>query len=175
MPRYRDGWKPRKNCKVCQTIKADEKLYVRIMESSQYLRGGESLTDIAEAYKDSFSYQGLYNHCKKHQAPNADQLSVRRMAQLQKENDKELYKRAVKTSAARQELIDQMYSKLENGDFDDKMTLKDFLTALRDADNAEAKKKDQDIDIMKMMMPSRSGDAVREVIEEEFDPWNEQS
>ena len=176
MPKYRDGWKPHKSCKVCKTIKIDEPLYTRIMESSQYMRGGEPLTTIAEDYKDFFTYQGLFNHCKKHQAPNGDQLAVRRMAQVQKEHDKQLYQRAVKTLDARQELIDRMFSKLEDGEFDDQMTVKDFLTAMRDSDNAAAKKKDQDIDILKAIMPSRSGEVIRgEVIEEEFDPWDEQS
>jgi hypothetical protein len=67
-----------------------------------------------------------------------------------------------------------LYEKLENGEFDDQMTVKDLLTALRDSDNIEAKKKDQDIDILKMMMPYRSGEA--NIVEgefEEFNPWEQ--
>lgn len=68
--------------------------------------------------------------------------------------------------------MERLADKLENGEFDDKMTVKDLLATLRDADNAAAKKTDQQIDIMKAMMESRSGEIVAaEVIDEEFDPW----
>ena len=44
---------------------------------------------------------------------------------------------------------------------------------MRDADNAAAKKTDQQIDIMKAMMESRSGELViGDAIDEEFSPWS---
>lgn len=172
MSRYRDGWKPKKNCKVCQTIRQDEKLYSRIMESSQYMKGGESLTSISEEYAAFFSYQSLFNHVKKHQALSGDQLVVRRVAQLQKKHDGEMYKKIVKAADAQQTLLEKLNDKLESGDFDDKMTVKDLIAITRDINNADAKKKDQAMDIMKMMAPHRSGEVI-DMTESEFDPWKE--
>ena len=166
------GWKPHKLCKVCAVVKEDEDLFKRIAHSKQFERGGESLTDIQEEYKDKFSYQSLYVHVKKHQAPTADMLASRRLAKVQEQVMVDQYKRAVNSKDARQDLLDKLFNKLESGDFDDSMTVKDLITVLRDTDNAEAKKKDQEIDIMKMMMPYRSGDVIQGEYEE-YDPWQE--
>lgn len=167
------NWKPHKLCKVCNLIKeGDEKLFKRIMHCKQFENGGEPLTEIAREYEGKFTYQSLFLHCKKHQAPTADDLAGRRMQRVKEKVMVDQYKEAVTTRDKRNALVDKLYDKLESGDFDDQMTVKDLLTALRDADNVEAKKKDQDLDILKMMMPYRSGEA--DVIEgefEEFDPW----
>jgi septum formation inhibitor MinC len=166
------GWNPHKLCKVCNVCKVDESLFKRIALSRQFVNRGETLTDIHEDYKDKFSYQSLYSHVKKHQAPTADILSSRRLAKVQEQVMVDQFKRSVQTKDARQDLLDKLFNKLESGDFDDKMSVKDLLSVLRDTDNAEAKKKDQEIDIMKMMMPYRSGDVVQGEYEE-YNPWEE--
>jgi len=166
------GWKPNKLCKVCALLKDDEVLFKRIAQSKQYQPGGESLTDIQDDYKDKFSYQSLYTHARKHQAPTAEMLTSRRLAKVQEQVMVDQYRRAVNSKDARQDLLDKLFNKLESGDFDDSMTVKDLITVLRDTDNAEAKKKDQEIDIMRMMMPYRSGDVVQGEYEE-YDPWQE--
>lgn len=166
------GWKPHKLCKVCNLCKEDEKLFKRIAESKQFVNGGETLTEIQEDYKDKFSYQSLYIHVKKHQAPTADILASRRLAKVQEQVMVDQYKRSVQAKDARQDLLDKLFTKLESGEFDDKMSVRDLIVVLRDTDNAEAKKKDQEIDIMKMMMPYRSGDVIQGEYEE-YDPWEE--
>jgi hypothetical protein len=90
-----------------------------------------------------------------------------------KKVDQLAYRQERKTGDVRQNLMERLADKLENGEFDDKMTVKDLLATLRDADNAAAKKTDQQIDIMKAMMESRSGELViGDAIDEEFSPWS---
>jgi len=117
-------------------------------------------------------YQSLYNHARKHQAPNSDKLVERRMNAIAAKADQLAYREERKVSNVRQDLLDRLAEKLENGEFDQTMKVSDLLATMRDADNAAAKKTDQQIDIMKAMMESRSGEIVAaEVIDEEFDPW----
>jgi hypothetical protein len=169
------AFKPDKRCKVCKLIKAgDEKLFTRIAFSRQFARNGEPLTDIVADYPGELLYQSLYNHARKHQAPNSDKLVERRMNAIAAKADQLAYREVKKTGDVRQNLLERLAEKLENGEFDGKMTVKDLLATLRDADNAAAKKTDQQIDIMKAMMESRSGEiAGLDVIDEEFDPWNQ--
>lgn len=163
-----------KKCKVCKLIMAgDEKLAERIFFSSQFHRHGEPLTHILEDYTTELKYQSLYNHARKHQAPNSDKLVERRMNAIAAKADQLAYRQERKTGDVRQNLMERLADKLENGEFDDKMTVKDLLATLRDADNAAAKKTDQQIDIMKAMMESRSGELViGDAIDEEFSPWS---
>jgi len=162
-----------KKCKVCKLIMAgDEKLAERIFFSSQFHRHGEPLTHILEDYTTELKYQSLYNHARKHQAPNSDKLVERRMNAIAAKADQLAYREERKVSNVRQDLLDRLAEKLENGEFDQTMKVSDLLATMRDADNAAAKKTDQQIDIMKAMMESRSGEIVAaEVIDEEFDPW----
>lgn len=168
------AFKPDKRCKVCKLIKGgDEKLFTRIAFSKQFDRKGEPLTDIVADYPGEMKYQSLYNHAKKHQAPNSDKLVERRMNAIAAKADQLAYREVKKTGDVRQNLLERLAEKLENGEFDDKMTVKDLLATLRDADNAAAKKTDQQIDIMKAMMESRSGELViGDAIDEEFSPWS---
>lgn len=170
------NWKPEPRCKVCQKCKTDEKLFRRIMGSKQFVKDGETLQHIWEDYQQDFLYLSLYRHAKTHQAPTAEDLAVRRLTKFKQDAQVEEFKKVVGTQEARQTVQDRLYEKLLNGDFDEKMTVKDLIAVLRDSDNAEAKKKDQEIDILKMMMPHRSGELDGEIIEgeyEEFDPWDE--
>lgn len=168
------AFKPDKKCKVCKLILAgDEKLFERIAFSAQFHRKGEPLTHILEDYTTDLKYQSLYNHARKHQAPNSDKLIERRMNEKIQKADQLAYRQERKTGDVRQNLMERLADKLENGEFDDKMTVKDLLATLRDADNAAAKKTDQQIDIMKAMMESRSGELViGDAIDEEFSPWS---
>lgn len=179
MPNTHPNWKPERRCNVCKKCMTDEKLFRRIMESKQFVKGGETLQAIWEDYKDDFLYLSLYRHAKMHQAPTAGDLAVRRATKLKQEAQVRHFEEAVSTGQARQAAINRLFEKLQNGDFDEDMSVKDLLTALRDSDNAAAKAKDQEIDILKMMMPHRSGEVVEtgEVIDgeyEEFDPWEKE-
>lgn len=166
-----------KKCKVCKLIMAgDEKLAERIFFCSQFNRKGEPLTHILEDYSTELKYQSLYNHARKHQAPNTDKLIERRITERQKKSDQLAYREERKVGDVRQNLLERLAEKLENGDFDQNMSVRDLLATMRDADNAAAKKTDQQIDIMKAMMESRSGELITaEVIDEEFDPWKQNS
>ena len=173
MPKYRDGWKPNPQCKTCRLIKnGDERLYERIMQCKEFMKGGESISAIHRDYDDQMQYLAMYNHIKKHQAPSAQQLVVRRVDQLQKKQAGIEVKKLITATESRQTLLDKLNDKLEQGQFDDKMTVKDLIAVLRDTDSAQAKKKDQAIDVMKMMMPHRSGEFIDQA-DEEFDPWKE--
>lgn len=175
MPRYRDGFKPDKRCKTCKLILAgDEKLFNRIAMSRQFTSDGESLSAIQRDYEGKITYLSIHGHAKKHQAPNSEKLMQRRMSAIQAKRDQLQYREIKKTADVRQSLLEKLAEKMDSGDFDDKMTVRDLIAVLRDADNAEAKKKDQAIDIMKMMMPSRSGEFVEGDVVEEFDPWKQQ-
>ena len=161
-----------KKCKVCKLIMAgDEKLAERIFFSSQFHRHGEPLTHILEDYTTELKYQSLYNHARKHQAPNTDKLIERRITEKVKKADQLAYREEKKVADVRQTLLEKLAQKLEDGDFDQNMSVRDLLATMRDADNAAAKKTDQQIDIMKAMMESRSGEIVTAEVVEEFDPW----
>ena len=177
MPKYREGWMPHKLCKVCQTIKdGDESLFKRVAESRQYAKGGESLKSIMRDYVGQFGYQSLYGHARKHQAPTAGDLIVTRVNVAQAKRDGEAYRSIVKSTDARQNIIEILHSILSDPDqfrrMDPEKQVALLLRALKDSDDTSAKRKDQEIDILKMMMPHRSGEVVEAVpVKPEYDPW----
>lgn len=172
-------FKPHKNCNICKVIlKGDEKLARRIMSSKKWVLGGESLGAIAKDYEGKFSYQSLCAHAKKHQAPTEEDLIKSRVNRKQAEIVTQRFQKQVRSVDVRQDLMDRLAQKLESGDFDDSMTVKDLIKVLKDTDDVAAKKKDQDLDILKMMLPYQSGEI--ETLNpstmqrfEAFDPWAE--
>jgi hypothetical protein len=166
--------KPKKNCKWCQHLKEHPNLVKRIYKSAHYVKGGEPLKNIARDQK--MQYPALINHCKYHQGLTDDEMAAAKLERLARRTSNAIINRNIKTVDARQQAIDMMFQKLMSGDFDDKMTIKDFLTALKHADDTAAKRTDTAIDVMRMMHGVRSGEVStpRTTPPREFNPWDEE-
>lgn len=83
------SFKPKTGCHVCERVKAgDKKLFDRINLSKAFVPGGEALTAIAKDI--SISYESVYNHTQKHQAPSKAKLAKQIKAKETKEALKEI-------------------------------------------------------------------------------------
>lgn len=166
------AFQPVKTCKVCKAVKADKKLFKRIYASKFYVKGGESLLQIAN--EAGLQYRALLAHCKKHQNITADKLAESQLEQIGQKTSQAAFRQLVRTGDARQEIIDKLSAELGSRDLTE-LTARDVVDLLlkgtKHADDVAAKKKDQDIDIMKQMGAIRSGEVAEEVIDKPFDPW----
>lgn len=176
MPKYRDGFVPKKNCKICRTIidtETGDELYKRIALSKAFTRDGEPLTAIWRDFPSSFSYLALQNHTKKHQAPTDAMLKSNRLGKFAEDQQLKELKEAVNTLKARDDIIRKILEKADDPEFLEKANIRDLLKALKDQDDVKAKQKDQDLDILKMMAGPRSGEFVQQIQQkqEDFDPW----
>lgn len=165
----------RKNCKICQAVKKDPKLTARIYKSKFYMgKGAESLAKISQG--TGLRYEALLSHCKKHQAISSDALAEQQVQQIAKVEEKRLVLNAVRTTDARQDVIDKLMAELQVRDVNE-MSARDvislLLKATKDSDDVKAKEKDQELDIFKLMGSSRSGEVVEAEEYESFDPWDE--
>ncbi len=169
-----------KRCKWCQAVKADKKLLKRIYASAFYVENGESIKNIAATYVGGGIYPALLNHCKRHQGLTDDDLNTREVQRIAKSTSNAMIAQGVKTATARQGIIDNLSDVLTGDDYaslspEDKIKL--LLKAIKDTDDVDAKRKDQDIDVFRMMGGIRSGE-IKPVIEgtvvadEPYDPWS---
>ena len=170
------AFKPRKNCKICQAVKSDKRLFKRIYASKYYHKGGEPL--LAIATEEGLNYRALTTHCKKHQNLSEDALAAAQLNEIAKSESREIARKFVRAGDARQDMIDKLQHQLDQADMSE-LTAKDVIALLakvtRDSDDVAAKAKDQNIDIMRMMGAVRSGEVSTSEVFEEFDPWKEQA
>lgn len=167
------AFQPRKNCKICKAVKADKKLFKRIYGTKFYVDGGESLLQLAN--ETSLQYRALLTHCKKHQNLTEDALAESQLEVIAKKEQNKAIAKLVRTADARQDVIDKLYAEMDGRDLSElsgKDVLDLLLKATKMADDVAAKRKDQDIDIMKMMGAIRSGEIIdTDEDQEAFDPW----
>lgn len=149
-----------KACNVCKQIKKDENLGKRIYESRQYIPGGEPLTAIAEDYKGTFSYQGLYNHATKHQNPDEGQLIDMRLRKTADQVVEVRERRRVRHDEFSQAVIDKAMEMMENGELKG-MTLSAALKAAQMKQSAEEKQADRQQAFMAMIAKFASGEMKR--------------
>lgn len=166
------GLKLKRGCKVCDKLKGNPKLVKRIYASGFYQKGGESLLKLSEA--EGMAYDSVRNHCKKHQALDADKLAEAQLKVIEKNVTDKAIRKMVRTGDARQDVVDKLSAALVGINIEE-MSARDvvslLLKATKDSDDVAAKAKDQDIDIMKMMGAVRSGEIIDAVEYELFDPF----
>lgn len=162
-----------KRCKVCKVIHKEEiygkaTLAKRIYNSKAYVKGGEPLSELHRDYEDKFSYQSLYWHTKKHQAPTADQLADSRLRIIDKEFHDKAAREQVKHQDLRQEIMEAAKQLLEEGKLEG-INANTALRAAKDASDIEQKEKDRGIKVMEMIAAFQSGEVERipDVIDEQ--------
>lgn len=151
-----------KRCKVCAACKADPNLLKRLYDTKVYKKGGESLLEFAR--DTGLNYAGLGRHTKRHQFISSEDLDNHKLKVIHKQQSDMMVKQAITAGSARQSALDKLAVAIEDqGEIKvgDNIALKDvialLLKATKDADDVQAKKKDQERDIVKMMMGVRSG------------------
>lgn len=149
----------KKGCKACATIRAENPLHMteaRLYKliNDVYMKR-TTLTAVAEAYP--ISYPGLLNHKKKHQNPSTRDLAKTAKGEVVKRTRLNEIAELRHQNEVLQTTINKVMEKLENGDFDDKMTLKDGLYAAKIKGDFELKQVDQQLELAKMYEHFASG------------------
>lgn len=174
--------KYKKNCKICQLIKANPKLKDRIYRSSYFVpEGYESLSAISEDYVGQFGLNSLYNHVKKHQTVTAGRRAQKTMTLIAKKAQKQqedLESAAGLPTLDENGVVDVLATpvmpknpgyedvwnevlavaseQLRNGNM--KLTAANMLTAARDKSVYEDKKKDRQLAMLQMIAHFTSGE-----------------
>lgn len=155
-------FKRRKGCATCDKIAdGDKKLYDRINLSRAFIPGGESVRAIAT--DTGLSYESVYNHSKKHQAPSKSKLEqkIRNFEAKEKYNEivAQGSERAVVQytghADARRELLQKGMEAFERGDM--KMGMSHMVAMLGQEQKAEENAKDRSLEMMKMFNYFASG------------------
>lgn len=141
----------------------------------QYHLKGTTLTAIAQAYPQ-VQYMAIRNHAHKHQHPSTQKLQQNFKRKTVLDRTYEARKRegsARSHRTDREEMIDAAMTALRDGDM--KLSAAVLAKLLKDEADIEAKAKDQNIDILRIMTTSRSGElkGLVSTTVKEFDPWNE--
>lgn len=151
----------RKNCPVCTAIKGNAVLTNRIYNSAFFMKGkGESLLQIAEDNKGSFSYHSLKNHVKKHQFLSEEDFTKRHLNHIAQTAEKTMLKRAIESKQVWDEVISVGMQRLQEGEL--KFTAGHLLKAAKDKSDFEFKQKDQQLVLMEMVAHFASGEYNRE-------------
>ena len=88
--------------------------------------------------------------------PSEDALLEAKMAKVTEKSREEQIQQIVSTDHVRREVIDAAMAALEAGDL--KLTATHLLKAAKDQDDVEAKKRDQGMQVMKMIAAFQSGE-----------------
>lgn len=125
-------------------------------------------------------YNALGRHTKKHQGISNYELTVAKRKILARKEANAIVKQRIGTADARQDVLDQLTALVaDHGEIKigQDITLKDamalILKSAKDADDVAAKKKDQELDVFKLMTSARSGATPPGNEDEPFDPWVE--
>lgn len=167
------------NCRGCQESKKNPNFRKRVYTAAfKREDGDETLKQIAEEF--GHSYPSLYNHVKKHLTEsryNADEAkavrTAKKVATIQAKVNKDMevgFERGEMTVTDEYELslngyLSQGKAILDSGNM--KITEKGFLTAIKIKSDIQAKKRGQDIEIMKAVYSFSSGNqaAIKEKAE----------
>lgn len=145
-----------KRCKVCNAVKADPKLLKRLYKSRAYVPGGESLRDIAREHLGQFTYDGLWNHCAKHQGVNEADLKDKRLHYTARVEEAKMLRQAISHQDARQELVDIGLKEIRDGSV--KMNASTVASLLKQQSDIEQKEKDRQLEVLKMVERFQSGE-----------------
>lgn len=160
----------RPNCMVCRKCKEDPDLKRRVYHAKfQWEDGDETLADIIRDNHGKFTHVSMYNHCNKHiqkKQRSAQLLEVqtaKKVAKIKAEVNKKLEVSLDKDELTATDLFElslddylgQGTAILRQGNM--KITEKGFLTAIKIKADIQAKKRGQDIEIVKAMYAFSSG------------------
>lgn len=148
--------KYRKNCTVCSAIKEDAKIASAIYKTQPYNPGSRTtLVNLHKEYEDKFSLEALRNHCKKHQALSADDMTERHMRNIARQAEKELFKKRIESRDIWNTVMEIGYEDLKQGNM--KLKVGDMLRAAKDQADFDFKAKDQEIAMIEMVYHFTSG------------------
>lgn len=148
--------KYRKNCTVCSAIKEDAKIASAIYKTQPYNPGSRvTLPEFHKGYEDKFSLEALRNHCKKHQALSADDMTERHMRNIARQAERELFKKRVESRDVWNTVMEMGYEDLKQGNM--KLKVGDMLRAAKDQADFDFKAKDQEIAMIEMVYHFTSG------------------
>lgn len=166
-------------CKLCKLSKSTPGLKKRIYHAKfNWQDGDETLMDIYRSFEGVFTKMGMYNHCNKHideRRASESVLEVQTAKKVEKVRaavNKELevgFERGEMTITDEYELglndyIGQGLDILRKGNM--KITEKGFLTAIKIKSDIQAKKRGQDIEIMKSIYSFSSGEKKQALVDE---------
>lgn len=145
---------PHHLCKVCQAIEDNPKIKDRIAGSSYYVPSSkDTLTAIHKDHADLFTYSGLKNHARRHQFPNAKEITKAEEKALSgpvPTRDKVNYTKVWDM------VIEKGVQQLESGE--QAVNVNMLLQAARDQATHDAKSKDQSLALMDMIYKFSSGE-----------------
>jgi hypothetical protein len=117
---------------------------------------GETLAQIARDY-DTFTYENLQNHTKKHQFLSKEDFNKRHLSQIATEAEKAILKHTIESKQVWDEVIDRGMEKLQSGEIS--LKTGDLLKAAKDKSDYEFKVKDQQMAMMEMVYHFTSGES----------------
>lgn len=147
-------------CKVCIAIKQNKRLMERIYNSSFYIsHSTDSLMKIhadCQAEGVDFNYDALRNHAKKHQHLNAADYQKKMMHRAAKKAEVAILNDRYTPQQAQDAVINKGMEQLEKGE----MTIKadHMLRAAKDKQDAQAKIRDQQLQLAEMVAFYASGE-----------------
>lgn len=145
-----------KKCRVCRAVKTNKQLLKRIYESNYFLpHSRDSLRQIAQDYGDSFKYESLLNHTKKHQFIDSQDYTEKMLEQTDKKYEQKAVQKAVKAQTAIQSIIDKGMERLENEEIT--VDTNQLIRASQVKMTADAKQKDQELATIEMVAHFLSG------------------
>lgn len=150
------------NCAVCKTIKAHpkgKKLSERIYQSTHFNPSGiESLLKIQQSHSEDFGYDSLKNHVKRHQFISQRDFDQKRAELIMKSQEDKVVEKMVKHEDVRNKIMLKGMEKLDAGEMP--ISANNMISAARDQGNWEAKKADQQLQLLEMVFLYASEEAL---------------
>lgn len=149
------------NCQVCRAIKDNKKLSKDIFATSYYIPGApRTLKDLYQDNHETFSYDSLKNHVKRHQFMTKTDYNNRSLQTIKKKKQ-ELKRLKQQENRTNKDIWDTVINKgieqIEDGDVLIKPA--DLLKAVKDKSDYELKVKDQQMAYAEMMWHFASGES----------------
>jgi len=154
-------------CNVCKLTKVDTQLKNRIYKSTYYDKetGMETISEIGRDYRAAFHYNSLRTHCAKHQYANKKTVAIARAKAGKPSEIKPQPQQAIQNpqnmgtqDADRtfDEVIELGREKLKSGEM--QLTANHLLTAAKSKSELALKRKDQQMNLQKMIWSFASGE-----------------
>lgn len=145
------------NCKICMAIQQNKKLMERIYQSSYFIpHSKDSLLKIWKDCEGMFSYPSLLNHVKKHQKLNAGDYTRSVLKNKAKEVERKILEEQFESQHIQDAIMNKGMERLEKGEI--KVTADHMLRAAKDKQDAQAKKRDQQLQLAEMVAYFASGE-----------------
>lgn len=152
------------NCGVCKTIRKDKKLTSRIYGTSFYIpHSKDSLRKVAQDCATQagegqapFTYQGILNHCKKHQHLNQSDFSKKMLEQKQKIAQRKQINAMYEAESVQDAIMNRGMELLDSGEMSIKAD--HLLKAAKDKQDFQSKVRDQLLQLAEMVAFYASGE-----------------